>query len=507
MCTNLQYYIWLKPEFDKKFKFTGKRAKIIPQGSVVDVQSGKIKLNYPKKYYNLMIMPCGQCIDCRIQLAAKKSAQASLEARSHKENCFITLTFDRNRLFEFLKKERKLSDYKAKKHTAFMEWSLENKEFTLFMKRLRQYVRRQDIIDFCLKNKSICEQYMYTKKGFLKKSITLPVELMKKIKFHKVRLLHCGEYGSLGYRPHHHAIIFGYDFNDCYDEKYYKQGKVCFRRRSTALNKLWTLGDSSVDTCNYNSINYVSRYCLKKINGVMADSWYQGRKKEFVTQSNRRGLGYEYFMEHFKEYVNGRKVTVKTKKGKYIEIGLPRYFRNLWKQKDPESYYKYVDSLFKTQNARYQDIINSYGDFESYSLHRKSCADYVLHKCVRVLERIDVNDRKKIDLVKNKAAAFGIDENVLNLYRPFIGKYLDSKSYKNFENKIVNLDKFKLYKQFEDRRKRLLCRYIDKEDVVNIDVVKNLKNPYINYLKTKYVYEDRQYLWSSIFEVGVALYA
>ena len=69
----------------------------------------------------------------------------------HEENCFITLTYDKDHVPE--------------------DGSLRLRDFQLFMKRLRKRVG-------------------------------------------KVRFFHCGEYGDKNRRPHYHAILFGFAFSD-----------------------------------------------------------------------------------------------------------------------------------------------------------------------------------------------------------------------------------------------------------------------------------------------------
>jgi len=59
----------------------------------------------------------------------------------------------------------------------------------------------------------------------------------------KVRYFHCGEYGEQLGRPHHHALIFGFDFPD----KVWLRGSgETSLWRSPFLESLWPFGHSSV---------------------------------------------------------------------------------------------------------------------------------------------------------------------------------------------------------------------------------------------------------------------
>lgn len=95
-------------------------------------------------------LPCGRCIGCRLERSRQWAIRCVHEAKLHEENCFITLTFNRENECE----------------------SLEKTDFQKFMKRLRK------------------------KYG------------------DGIRFFHCGEYGEKFRRPHHHACLFNHDFDD-----------------------------------------------------------------------------------------------------------------------------------------------------------------------------------------------------------------------------------------------------------------------------------------------------
>lgn len=95
-------------------------------------------------------VPCGRCDGCKIQRSRDWALRCIHEAQLHKDNCFITLTYDDEHLPELFGP----------------------RDFQLFMKRLR-------------------------------KAIKVPV-----------RYFCCGEYGDLSLRPHFHLILFGYRPDD-----------------------------------------------------------------------------------------------------------------------------------------------------------------------------------------------------------------------------------------------------------------------------------------------------
>ena len=64
-------------------------------------------------------IPCGQCIGCRLSKSREWAARCVVEAKSHKNNMFLTLTYDDAHLPE--------------------DHSLHYEHFQLFMKRMRKY--------------------------------------------------------------------------------------------------------------------------------------------------------------------------------------------------------------------------------------------------------------------------------------------------------------------------------------------------------------------------------
>ena len=102
-----------------------------------------------------------------------------------------------------------------------------------------------------------------------------------------VRFFHCGEYGELYERPHHHAILFNCDI---YDKELLLNAKTGFNLyTSSLLSSLWPFGLHSIGEVSFESCAYVARYIMKKVTGDMSESHYHGRKPEYITMSRRPG--------------------------------------------------------------------------------------------------------------------------------------------------------------------------------------------------------------------------
>ena len=96
-------------------------------------------------------LPCGKCLECRLDYARQWAIRCIHEAQMHPKNAFVTLTYSD----EYLKSPK-----------------LVYSDFQKFMKRLRKSSEK------------------------------------------KIRFYHCGEYGEESLRPHYHGLLFNYDFED-----------------------------------------------------------------------------------------------------------------------------------------------------------------------------------------------------------------------------------------------------------------------------------------------------
>lgn len=224
-----------------------------------------------------MTIPCGQCIGCRLEKSRQWAIRCLYEAQMYDQNCFLTLTYD--------------NENYPKDHSLHLE------DVQKFFKRLR-----------------------------------------KKFPENKIRYLMCGEYGDKYSRPHYHACVFNFDFQDkeLWDIK--NNNKLYI---SETLNELWNKGYCIIGDVTFDSAAYVARYVTKKINKSEEDytrvNYIDGQyfpvKPEFATMSRRPGIGKDWF-DKFKgdvyphDYViiNGKKIKP------------PKYFDKLLEDVDEFEY-------------------------------------------------------------------------------------------------------------------------------------------------------------------------
>lgn len=223
--------------------------------------SGKRSIVFtPQKgYIDVPItVPCGQCMGCRIDRSRMWAIRCVHEASCHSRNCFVTLTFD-------------------DVHCS-ADGSLKKADFQKFIKRLR-----------------------------------------KRFPDDKIRYFHCGEYGASLRRPHHHACIFNFDFDD---RVLWKIENGVRLYRSATLEELWPFGFCLVGDVTYESAAYVARYVTKKITGDIADAHYKGRLPEYVTMSLKPAIG-KTWLENFGEDIK-RAGAVVNRDGYLVKP--PRYY-------------------------------------------------------------------------------------------------------------------------------------------------------------------------------------
>lgn len=229
---------------------------------------GKMVFNPSLGFPNTrMELPCGQCVGCRLDRARSWAIRIMHEAKLHEQNCFVTLTYA----------EHLLPD----------NGSLCKRDMVLFMKRLRR--RHPDI---------------------------------------NIRFFQCGEYGELLERPHHHLILFNFDFSD---KKPFKRKNGNQLYISEELSELWPHGLHSIGELTLDSAMYTAKYVLKKINGENKDEHYNGKAPEYTTMSRRPGIGKEWFDKFKMDLYNHDKCVVSPS----FIARPPKYYDRLYDLQQP----------------------------------------------------------------------------------------------------------------------------------------------------------------------------
>lgn len=201
--------------------------------------NGKRPLVFAKKdgFEDLPVtLPCGQCIGCRLERSRQWAIRCVHEASLYDRNCYLTLTY----------RDEELPPGR----------SLKLRDFQLFMKRLRKRFGSN------------------------------------------IRFFHCGEYGENFGRPHYHALLFNFDFED---KRLWRVQNDFPLYTSETLSEIWGHGFCSIGAVSFESAAYVARYVMKKVTGDAAAEHYTvldpvtgevfERAPEYVTMSRRPGIG------------------------------------------------------------------------------------------------------------------------------------------------------------------------------------------------------------------------
>lgn len=200
------------------------------------------------------------------------------EASSYEENCFVTLTYGRDRLPPGA--------------------SLDHRDFQLFLKRLRA----------------------------------------DQAKTRRIRFYMCGEYGDVNERPHYHACLFNIDFRSDRIMSG-KSGSGMPFYESAQLTRLWGHGIASVQDLTRETAGYCARYVMKKILGPEAKQAYDlvdpetgeitHRKPPYAAMSLKPGIGAAWF-EKYGDQVGRQDFVVASG----AKAPPPKYYDKLLKRRD-----------------------------------------------------------------------------------------------------------------------------------------------------------------------------
>lgn len=210
----------------------------------------------------LIQVPCGKCIGCKLERSRQWAVRCVHEAQMHDFNCFLTLTYDNDHLP--------------------VDGSLQPRHMTLFLKRLRKAIYPE-----------------------------------------KIRFLQCGEYGAKLGRPHHHVLLFGYDFPDKVLQRV-SRGNPLYT--SKLLSDLWPYGFHSIGALTFESAAYVARYVLKKATKKDEEQHYAGKHPEYITMSRRPGIAAGWLQQYESDVYPRDYVVIRDG----IQCKPPRYYDKLF---------------------------------------------------------------------------------------------------------------------------------------------------------------------------------
>lgn len=234
---------------------------------------------YQKLPRGASLLPCGQCLGCRLEKSRQWATRLLYEKDSHHGSIFLTLTYDDNMV--------------PKNGTLIRD------HWTTFMKDLR---RRLD--------------YHYGQ---------------------KIKAFGIGEYGDQTGRPHYHAALYGPIstlYPDCEREQAEPSRSGASQFVHSDISAVWRYGLHRFSDLSFESAAYVARYLLKKVTGTSAPSHYGDRLPEF--QAPSKGLGKGYYDKWSGDFYPSDHVVLPGR-GEFLP---PKYFDRLLEKADPVLYEK-----------------------------------------------------------------------------------------------------------------------------------------------------------------------
>lgn len=264
--------------------------------------------------YKYIEIPCGKCIDCRLKYSREWADRCMLEANKHKDNYFLTLTYD-----DYNMPLKSLVDNETGE--IFHHGNLDKQALPKFFKKLRRHY-----------------EYNYNHEG--------------------IRFYACGEYGSTTDRPHYHAIIFNLPIYDLVEFTKTKTGDTLYL--SETLSKIWGNGHIMIGKVTWDTCAYTARYIMKKQKGdtagkvLLSNGKYADLQCEFTNMSRSPGIAREYYEENKDNiYKNDEIILPGDKKARVVKPS--KYYDRLYDLENPE-YMKLLKEKRKESAERAEKI-------------------------------------------------------------------------------------------------------------------------------------------------------
>lgn len=263
------------------------------------------------------VLPCQNCIYCRLKYARQWADRCMLELGYHDESWFVTLTYDEDHVPV---SENNIPDPETGELLTNSQLTLRKEHLQLFMKRLRYY---------------------YEESGAT----------------NKLRFFACGEYGGKTHRPHYHLIIYGLHLprDDLTPVRNVNSQYILYS--SDFIKKAWPFGFNAVGAVTWDTCCYTARYILKKQKGLGADVYdFLGIEPEFTLMSRMPGIAAQYYIDHKDEIYEYDKIWMKLETKGY-SCKPPRIFDRYFDIEEPEKMQKIKESRKALAEAQVRDVI------------------------------------------------------------------------------------------------------------------------------------------------------
>lgn len=326
-CTLFNAEARLPPRFYRRIRY---------DAIIMNYADYKYLVNVHKLHEDFFVtIPCGQCIDCRLEKSRQWAIRCMQEAQYYKDNYFFTLTYSPEAL--------PVADFTDTfTGDIFSMPTLVKNDMQKFNKDLRRFY-----------------DYHYG--------------------FDGIRFFGSGEYSPVKQRPHYHYLFFNLPI---YDLKYYglsKSGQPLWF--SPTMDKIWNKGLVFIGKVSYESCAYTAKYCLKKVTGKkkaqrdevlkrLTDesgqilSEFASKVDEFTLMSRKPGIGRQFYDDNkMKIYKNDEMFIAQD--GMALKVRPVSYYDRLFDQDEPELFEEIKQrrkflaeqsNLFALKNSHLTDV-------------------------------------------------------------------------------------------------------------------------------------------------------
>lgn len=275
---------------------------------------------------DVMLIPCGQCIGCKIQKKQDWATRIEMEAKTwpKDEVWFVTLTYNDENVPGIRHSTGEM--FRGAKYTRLKNKGTLEVNQTLWYEDIQKFLKR-----------------------------------LRKAHSGQLRYFVAGEYGSKTGRPHYHLILFGYTPEKL--ETYSKVRPDGYMIDSR-ITRLWSYGLHNLINPDEGGYSYVSGYVCKKMEDETKKHIENGLIPPFCQMSRDPGLGYQYYKEHEQEI--WKKGYIQLNNGKRASI--PRYFQEMKRLENPRELWEYkrqkqqaaidqTKELMGRTDVKYQDYL------------------------------------------------------------------------------------------------------------------------------------------------------
>lgn len=296
-------------------------------------------------------LPCGKCNECISKRAIEWATRAKHEISEHTENSFITLTYNPENL-----------------NSNFIIKS----DFQKFVKRLR---RKLD---------------------------------------YKIKYMVSYEYGSQYFRPHMHAIFFGYNPDKQTFLKNTPSGHPIFT--SPEIDELWDKGFHSVGTANEQTAYYIASYALKGKTKTIyhPDTGESCEISDTMDVSKRPAIGLNYLLKNYQQLVDTGEM-------------LPRYYQKKLEEFNPELFEEYQNKVTEKLKTRSSQELHAKFIIDSQKVNGSDTHYREITQTIQETERRRLYEKRLKDN-RDDYVSYNRSKKVCKNYSPSKIKYQEHLS-------------------------------------------------------------------------------